>query len=95
MLALEERGHELHGLWTPDPGWYTTVGPLPFGHVAEVPRRTGGHPPLQLLDEVDEMDETIFNASLGQAMEQVNYHGKTIGEYIVASSTWQDCWLVR
>ncbi len=39
VLALEERGHELHGLWTPDPGWYTTVGPLPFGHVAEVPRR--------------------------------------------------------
>ncbi len=55
----------------------------------------GPHPPLQLLDEVDEMDETIFNASLGQAMEQVNVHGQTIGEYIVASSTWQDCWLVR
>ncbi len=55
----------------------------------------GPHPPLQLLDEVDEMDETIFNASLGQAMEQVNVHGMTIGEYIVASSTWQDCWLVR
>ncbi len=35
------------------------------------------------------MDEAIFNASLGQAMEQVNYHGMTIGEYIVASSTWQ------
>ncbi len=58
----------------------------------------GPHPPLQLLDEVDEvdeLDEAIFNASLGQAMEQVNVHGLTIGEYIVASSTWQDCWLVR
>ena len=38
VLALSERGHELHGLWTPDPVWFNTVGPLPFGHVAEVPR---------------------------------------------------------
>ena len=38
ILALAERGHELHGLWTPDPVWFNTVGPLPFGHVAEVPR---------------------------------------------------------
>ena len=38
ILALAERGHELHGLWTDDPVWFNTVGPLPFGHVAEVPR---------------------------------------------------------
>ncbi len=38
VLALAERGHELHGLWTQDPVWFNTVGPLPFGHVAEVPR---------------------------------------------------------
>jgi hypothetical protein len=38
VLALAEAGHELHGLWTPDPLWFNTVGPLPFGHVAEVPR---------------------------------------------------------
>ena len=38
VLALHERGHELHGLWTPDPLWFNAVGPLPFGHVAEVPR---------------------------------------------------------
>lgn len=50
----------------------------------------GPHPPLQLLDEVDEMDESIYNASLGQAMEQRNVHGHLIGEYIVASSTWQN-----
>jgi len=36
MLALEERGHELHGLWTDTPHWYNTVGPLPFGHVEDV-----------------------------------------------------------
>jgi hypothetical protein len=38
VLALAEAGHELHGLWTPDPLWFNTVGPLPFGHVAEVSR---------------------------------------------------------
>lgn len=37
ILALAERGHELHGLWTPDPLWFNTVGPLPFGHVRDVP----------------------------------------------------------
>ena len=38
VLALSDRGHELHGLWTPDPVWFNTVGPLPFGHVQDVPR---------------------------------------------------------
>lgn len=38
VLALEEAGHALHGLWTDAPNWYNTVGPLPFGHVAELPR---------------------------------------------------------
>ncbi len=38
VLALEERGHALYGLWTPDGHWFNTVGPLPFGHVAELPR---------------------------------------------------------
>ena len=50
----------------------------------------GPHPPLQLLDEVDEMELSIYNASLGQAMEQKNTHGETVEEYIVASSTWQN-----
>ena len=38
ILVLEERGHELHGLWTDTPVWFNTVGPLPFGHVGEVGR---------------------------------------------------------
>jgi len=37
ILALSERGHELHGLWTPEPIWFNTVGPVPFGHVRDVP----------------------------------------------------------
>jgi hypothetical protein len=38
VLALEEHGHELFGLWMPDPYWYNSVGPLPFGHVTDLPR---------------------------------------------------------
>ena len=38
VLALEERGHRLYGLWMPRPYWYNAVGPLPFGHVEDVPR---------------------------------------------------------
>ncbi len=37
VLALEERGHRLFGLWTPDGAGYNSVGPVPFGHVQEVP----------------------------------------------------------
>ncbi|HWP20788.1 MAG TPA: glycosyltransferase family A protein [Burkholderiaceae bacterium] len=37
VLALEEQGHRLWGLWTRQPYWYNTVGPLPFGHVRELP----------------------------------------------------------
>lgn len=43
-------------------------------------------------------DEEIYMASLGQAMEQMNSHGEIVGEYIVASSTWQnrkDLWPPR
>ncbi len=38
VLALEERGHKLYGLWTQEPWWFNTVGPLPFGHVEDLPR---------------------------------------------------------
>jgi len=38
VLALEEQGHTLYGLWMSDPYWYNTVGPVPFGHVQDLPR---------------------------------------------------------
>ncbi|MBX5494940.1 MAG: glycosyltransferase [Bryobacteraceae bacterium] len=37
ILALEERGHRLYGLWTPEPWWYNWVGPLPFGKIEDIP----------------------------------------------------------
>ena len=38
VVALAERGHRLHGLWTADGLGDATVGPLPFGHVSDLPR---------------------------------------------------------
>ena len=38
ILALEESGHRLYGLWTPEPHSINTVGPLPFGHVQDLPQ---------------------------------------------------------
>ena len=38
VLALEEQGHRLYGLWMSEPYWYNAVGPLPFGHVQDLPR---------------------------------------------------------
>ncbi len=37
MLALEELGHQLYGLWMHEPYWYNAVGPLAFGHVTDLP----------------------------------------------------------
>jgi hypothetical protein len=37
VLALEEQGHRLYGLWMQNPHWYNTVGPVPFGHVRDLP----------------------------------------------------------
>lgn len=36
ILALEERGHKLYGLWLREPYWYNYVGPLPFGNVQDI-----------------------------------------------------------
>ena len=38
VLALEEQGHRLYGLWIQRPHWYNTGGPVPFGHVEDLPR---------------------------------------------------------
>lgn len=38
VLALAERGHRLLGLWCDTPTWFNAVGPLPFGHVTDLPR---------------------------------------------------------
>ena len=37
VMAFEERGHQLFGLWTPTPWLYSTVGPLPFGSCQDLP----------------------------------------------------------
>ena len=57
VLALEQRGHSLHGLWMDRPYWYNTVGPLPFGHVPDLPR-------AQWRDAVRELKPDIIYAQL-------------------------------
>lgn len=38
IYALEQAGHRLYGLWISRPTYsFSTVGPLPFGHVEDVP----------------------------------------------------------
>jgi hypothetical protein len=50
----------------------------------------GPHPPFLICDEIDEMDEDILNAALGQPMPQKNYAGELIKPYTVMVSTWQN-----
>jgi hypothetical protein len=49
----------------------------------------GPHPPSLLLDEIDEMDLAIFDASLGQPMPQENWQGRKISPMTAMTSTWQ------
>jgi hypothetical protein len=57
VLALAERGHRLSGLWTSDGLGDATVGPMPFGHVTDLP---GDHWP----EAVSEMPPDVVHAQL-------------------------------
>ncbi|HEX6293280.1 MAG TPA: glycosyltransferase family A protein [Herpetosiphonaceae bacterium] len=37
ILAFEERGHKLYGLWLPDPEPWDSVGPYPYGNIEDIP----------------------------------------------------------
>lgn len=39
VLAFEERGHQLYGLWVTEPSCINTVGPLPFGNITDITSR--------------------------------------------------------
>jgi hypothetical protein len=49
----------------------------------------GPHPPTLLLDEIDEMDQAIFDAAKGQPMPQENWKGDIVRPQTAMSSTWQ------
>lgn len=66
-------------------GNHTWVRPLS----ASATSVRGPHPLLHLLDEIDEMEWSIYTSSLGQAMRQPNALGVELDEYVVKSSTWQ------
>jgi glycosyltransferase involved in cell wall biosynthesis len=48
VLALEEQGHALYGLWTRTPYWFNAVGPMPFGHVQDLPHEAWRDAIMQL-----------------------------------------------
>ncbi|MCA1597779.1 MAG: glycosyltransferase family 2 protein, partial [Chloroflexi bacterium] len=37
ILAFEERGHTLYGLWVPRPERWDSAGPVPYGHIDDIP----------------------------------------------------------
>jgi glycosyltransferase involved in cell wall biosynthesis len=39
VLAFEEKGHRLYGLWMDEPSFYNAVGPLPFGNIIDIPKK--------------------------------------------------------
>ena len=49
----------------------------------------GPHPPFLLLDEIDEMDQDIFDAAKGQPMPQKNWQNDIVQPVTAMSSTWQ------
>lgn len=49
----------------------------------------GPHPASLLLDEIDEMDQEILDAALGQPMPQKNWRGEIVKAQTLMSSTWQ------
>lgn len=49
----------------------------------------GPHPARLLLDEIDEMNQSILNAAYGQPMPQKNWLGATIPASTMMVSTWQ------
>jgi glycosyltransferase involved in cell wall biosynthesis len=57
VVALEEQGHRLFGLWMPDPYWFNTVGPLPFGHCENLD-------PARLRDEIARVAPDVVYALL-------------------------------
>ncbi len=36
VLAFQERGHRLYGLWSPKPPFFDSTGPFPFGDIRDV-----------------------------------------------------------
>ena len=40
IIAFEEHGHQLYGLWPDGPVYsFNNIGPFPFGHVTDIPNR--------------------------------------------------------
>ncbi len=69
VLALTERGHALTGLWTATGLGDSTVGPLPFGHVADV----GTVDPAALADPAADWRRAVRDLAPDVVWAQLNW----------------------
>ncbi|MCL4642071.1 MAG: glycosyltransferase [Olivibacter sp.] len=69
IYALEERGHQLFGLWMDKPVNFNTIGPLPFGHVEDISINNWKQ-------RIEEIKPDIIYALL-------NYHAVPLANYIL------------
>ena len=71
-----------------------SVQPGPYVMTWDITTSTGNFFANDILvhncDEIDEMEEDILNAALGQPMPQKNYLGEVLKPYTVMCSTWQN-----
>lgn len=73
IYALEEYGHKLYGLWTLNPEFYNTIGPLPFGHVEDIP--------------LDDWQERVKEIKPDIIYALLNYQVIPIAHYILTSNS--------
>jgi hypothetical protein len=67
IYALEEAGHELYGLWTKPSFSFNTVGPIPFGHIKDIPFD-------EWEEKVDEIKPDIIYALLNFGSVELAHH---------------------
>src|SRR3954447_15799211 len=93
VLAMEERGHQLFGLWTPSPHYFSAVGPQPFGHVTDVPRDSWREAVRDLQPDVVyallNWEAVPFAHEVLEAVDQpVVWHFKESPHECIAHGTW-------
>lgn len=94
VVALAERGHELHGLWIDDTLGSHTVGPLPFPGVSDVPRDDWRRQVRDLQPEVIYAQQNWRAVPLAHAVLQAGldaplvWHFKEAPQRCITRGTW-------
>ena len=81
VLALAERGHALSGLWTATGLGDSTVGPLPFGHVADL----GTVDPADLADPAAAWRRAVRGLAPDVVWAQLNWRSVPLAHAVRAA----------